>query len=97
MKNVLSIIVFLVYLIKANAQVGIMTDSPDETSILEVYSENKGVLIPRLTEIQKEAIVRPAEGLMIYNVDKKCLQINVGSLTDKKWTCLPGKPVIKVP
>lgn len=97
MKKTLVFIVFLMGYIFTNAQVGIMTDSPDETAILHVYSENKGVLIPRLTEIQKEAIVRPAEGLMIYNVDKKCLQINVGSLTDKKWTCLPGKPVIKVP
>lgn len=83
---------FITCVICMSAQVGIMTDSPDETTILEVYSENKGVLIPRLTENQKEAIIRPAEGLMIYNVDKKCLQINVGSPVDKKWTCVPGKP-----
>ncbi len=86
---------FIACLMYASAQVGIMTDSPDETSILEVYSENKGVLIPRLTEIQKEAILRPAEGLMIYNIDKKCLQINVGSPADKKWSCIYSKPSVK--
>ena len=50
------------------AQVGIGTDNPAASAALEVTSStnNKGILIPRVTATQKNAIVSPAEGLMIF-------------------------------
>ena len=50
------------------AQVGIGTDKPAPSAALEVSSlgNNKGVLIPRITATQKDAIVSPAEGLLVY-------------------------------
>src|SRR5579862_1200217 len=50
-------------------QVGIGTSSPDTTSIFQIYSTNKGVLIPRLNTINRATIVNPATGLLIYNTD----------------------------
>lgn len=52
----------------AIGQVGINTTTPDPSSVLEVYSANKGFLMPRLTTLQRDAIPAPAEGLMIYNM-----------------------------
>src|SRR5689334_20181753 len=46
--------------------------SADASSILDVSSANKGFLIPRLTTIQRDAIVSPAEALQIYNLTTKC-------------------------
>ena len=43
------------------------SSSPD--AILEIFSEDDGILIPRLTIAQRDAILTPPEGLMIYNID----------------------------
>lgn len=46
--------------------VGIGTVSPNASAQLDVSSNNKGVLIPRLTKAQRNAITSPAKGLMIF-------------------------------
>lgn len=53
----------------SSAQVGINTDKPDPSSILDVQSETGGVLFPRMTLEQKLKIDNPAEGLLIYQKD----------------------------
>lgn len=55
-----------------NAQVGINTESPDESSILDIISTDKGMLIPRV-ELQSATMdldgkEGQARGLMVYNV-----------------------------
>jgi len=53
------------------AQVGINTDGtqPDNSSMLDIKSTNKGLLIPRMTEQQRLTINSPANGLMVYQID----------------------------
>lgn len=41
----------------------------DSTAILDVSSTTKGLLIPRMTALQKNTIVTPATGLLIYQTD----------------------------
>ncbi|WP_240723562.1 hypothetical protein [Flavobacterium sp. J27] len=63
---------FICFLMQnAVAQVGINTTSPDASSILDVTSASKGLLIPRMTTSQKNAIVSPANGLMVFDTDSK--------------------------
>jgi hypothetical protein len=45
---------------------------PDVTSILEIYSTSKGILIPRLTSIQRNSIVSPANGLLVFDTEEDC-------------------------
>lgn len=53
-----------------NAQnVGIGTTTPDPSAKLDIQSSNSGLLIPRLTETQKNNISSPANGLLIYQTD----------------------------
>ena len=52
------------------AQVGINTNTPDSSSALDIESTTGGILIPRLTETQRDAISSPATGLMIYQTDQ---------------------------
>ncbi|AUP78128.1 hypothetical protein C1H87_05105 [Flavivirga eckloniae] len=59
-------------------QVGIGTTTPDPSSMLDLNSVTQGLLMPRMTEIQRNAIVSPAEGLFIYNTDRKCFQYYKG-------------------
>jgi hypothetical protein len=51
--------------------VGINEDGsdPEASAILDVKSDTKGVLIPRMTEAQRTAITDPATGLLVYQTD----------------------------
>jgi hypothetical protein len=51
--------------------VGINNDAsqPHSSAMLDVMSTDKGLLIPRMTEAQRNAIASPATGLMIYQTD----------------------------
>ena len=53
----------------AQAQVGIGTSSPVASSILDLTSTTKGMLVPRMTATQKSDISSPATGLLIYQTD----------------------------
>lgn len=48
---------------------GIGTVTPVASSILEMNSTTKGMLVPRMTKAQRDAIVSPATGLMIYQTN----------------------------
>jgi|GEM_PF-1154323 len=55
-----------------NAQgVGIGTTafSPVSSAMLEMRSTTQGLLVPRMTQAQKTAIVAPATGLLVYQTD----------------------------
>src|SRR5690554_2887121 len=56
----------------AQDNVGIGTTNPDPSAALEVESKEKGVLVPRMTTAERNAIVAPAEGLLVYDIDEDC-------------------------
>src|SRR6185437_10884075 len=58
--------------IQAQNNVGIGTNAPNATSILELKSSTQGMLVPRMNSIQMNAIAGPADGLLIYNTDSAC-------------------------
>jgi hypothetical protein len=47
--------------------VGVGTIAPNPSAQLDIASTSKGILIPRMTTAQRDAIASPANGLMIYN------------------------------
>jgi hypothetical protein len=58
------------------AQVGIGTTTPNSNSALDVVSTSQGMLFPRMTTAQRNAIVSPAKGLTIFNTDVNYIQTN---------------------
>jgi len=79
-----------------NAQVAISTDgsSADPSAMLDVKSTTGGLLLPRLTNKQRDEIDSPAEGLFIYNIDEHTIQFHDGS-TWKYYaaaSCVPQIP-----
>lgn len=73
-------------LFKGQAAVNNDGSDPDASAILDIKSDEKGFLPPRLTTIQRDAISDPAEGLVIYNYDHKALEMFNGSV----WGPLSG-------
>lgn len=89
---------FVLFVMCTNAysQVGIGTTNPNNSSVLDLTSSNKGVLIPRMTEIQRDAITLPASGLMIYNLTSNYIEVNSGSPASPFWYSVGGASSIIV-
>ncbi len=65
-----AVILFFVSSIGVKGQVGIGTNSPESSAILDVKSTDKGVLIPRIALTGTNdvtTIADPVNGLMVYN------------------------------
>ena len=66
----ITLLTIVLFSVLSYAQVGINTNTPDASSALDIESTTGGILIPRLTETQRDAISSPATGLMIYQTDQ---------------------------
>ncbi len=69
MKRQTLLLMTLLYTSTFFAQVGIGTTTPETTAALEVKSTEKGILIPRMIQAQRDAITNPATGLLIYQTN----------------------------
>ncbi|WP_294317027.1 hypothetical protein [uncultured Chryseobacterium sp.] len=70
----LFIILFSVPCINIYAQVGIGTSAPK--AALDIQSVKQGILIPRMTAVQAEAINSPSQGELIYSISSNGTIIN---------------------
>lgn len=80
------------------AQVSVNTDGsqPDNSAMLDVKSTNKGLLIPRMTQSQIEAIADPADGLQVYNLSTGKVYLYVA--TTRQWNEIAyGSSIITPP
>jgi hypothetical protein len=99
MKTILTPLLMLLFLWTTNslyAQVGIGTTTPDASSILDITSTTQGILMPRLTSIERDAVTLPATGLMIFNTTLNGGQINTGTPAIPDWIAInpPSGPMI---
>ena len=64
-----------IFTIKGTGALGIGNSSPHASSLLDITSTTKGLLPPRMTTTQKNAIASPAAGLIIYDtsLSKLCV------------------------
>jgi len=85
MRSILSIIPFYVIFIIASSalysqSVGINTATPDASAALEVDATNKGILIPRMSLTQRDNILNPAQGLLVFVQDDTSFYYFTGDL-----------------
>ena len=52
----------------------------DASAVLDISSTTGGVLFPRMTTTQRNAITTPAEGLVIYNTTDNKLQVRAAGV-----------------
>ena len=68
MKTILLSIIIL-FISFVNAQVGIGTNTPDNSAILDISSTERGLLFPRMTTVQRTSITSPAAGLHVFDTN----------------------------
>ncbi len=69
MKNVFTLFAAVLLTATTYAQVGINNENPDSSAALDITSITGGLLVPRMTETQRDAISPAATGLMTYQTD----------------------------
>lgn len=67
--------------------IGVSTQSPDPSAILDIESTDSGLLIPRLTTTQRNTIdlSESPQSTMIYNTTDECFQVYVDSDWRSIW------------
>src|SRR4051794_15807262 len=61
---------------------------PDASAMLDIKSTAKGLLAPRMTTAQQNAISLPATGLLIFNISTNLFMVNIGTPGVPLWTPL---------
>lgn len=95
------LLVFLLQSTSYAQSVGIGTISPHASAQLDVNSTTKGTLITTMTTAQRRAILNPAAGLLVFDIDKKTIYMFDGlrwlpflfSITEKN-PATPLKPLL---
>ncbi len=89
-KTLLTSLVLWLFVVHAFAQnnVGIGTNQPDQSSLLELSANDKGFLVPRLTQAQRQAIASPATGLLVFDLTASCFFYFDGAA----WLSLCNQP-----
>jgi hypothetical protein len=70
--NDINKIILLISLVSFNlffGQVGIGTTTPDPSALLELKSNNSGILIPRMSSVDRLRINPLSNGLLVYQTD----------------------------
>ena len=87
MKKLFILFAFCTTVASMAQSVGINADgsTANTSAMLDVKSTTKGFLPPRMTTTERDAIVSPATGLVIFNITTNSLEVR----TSTSWTLLP--------
>ena len=69
MKTIMFCFFSFIFFSNTNAQIGIGTTTPNNTAALDISDSTRGLLIPRMTMVKRQAILNPAKGLLVYQTD----------------------------
>lgn len=56
----------LLLALSVNAQIGIGTTTPNASAALDITSTTQGLLLPRMTAAQRNLIISPVQGLIVF-------------------------------
>lgn len=86
--SLLSFCLLLFISLAAQFKVGNNPQSVNTSVLLELESTSKGFLPPRMTNVQRDAVSNPPQGLIIFNTTTNCLQSNIGNPLQPLWKCM---------
>ncbi len=69
-RNHILVVFCLIWTGVANGQsIGIGTDTPDSSAVLDINSTQQGLLVPRMGSYDRNFIVARATGLLVFDTD----------------------------
>lgn len=92
MKKLLIVVWFSWVLLPAYGQrIGVGTNVPHASALLEINSTTLGLLPPRMTAAQRNTIATPANGLIVFDTDSAALMLrSAGGWRRLTTTATPG-------
>lgn len=94
-KNIIKTFMFFLVACSSYAQVqkaqslqigNTSTNTQDGSAALQIDDTTRGLLLPRMTSTQRDAIVSPAKGLFIFNTTTNTHEINTGTSATPVWS-----------
>ena len=81
MKRILLLVIVLIFIAHHlfSQGIGIGTNTPDSSAVLDITHANKGLLIPRMSTTSINAINIPAKGLLVYDSLINQFKVNIGT------------------
>ncbi len=76
------------FLLSQNVSINADGALPDPKAMLDISSTTRGLLIPRMTTVQRDLIVAPPNGLEVYNITTNTLDI----FRNTAWTSVAFTP-----
>lgn len=70
----------------AQVKIGDNPTTVNASAVLEMESTTKGLLLPRMTTAQRNAIASPATGLGLFNTTTGSLEVNTGTPASPVWS-----------
>jgi hypothetical protein len=87
MRTIFTSAFLLLSVVLFGQSIGINTPSPDASAQLDIASTSKGLLVPRMSEAQRNLIPAPATGLLIFQTDvQPGFYYNSGTSGAPVWT-----------
>lgn len=83
-KNIITLIALFGFTAMYAQSIGIGTNTPNPKAVLDINSNQKGLLPPRLTEDSIVAMGQVVKGMVVYNTTRDCIMLNNGN----GWHCL---------
>ena len=72
-------------IISDTGNIGIGTETPDASAILDLSSTTQGLLPPRMTNTEMNAIATPADGLIVYCTDCSLVGLYMYETANTVW------------
>jgi uncharacterized protein (TIGR02145 family) len=93
MKIVALLFALLISCDEVLAQIAVNADGslPDNSAMLDVKSTSKGMLVPRMTLAQRNAIASPATALLVYCTDNNEYYTNKGTPASPSWVMISSQ------
>ena len=75
-------------------KIGNPPGQPHSSAVMELADSSRGLLVPRLTTVQRNAIANPADGLVVFNLTTGCLNVHFQG-TWASGLCPPTLPTVQ--
>ncbi len=88
--KLITILCFSIFSLQAQVGINETEATPDVSAMLDIASTSKGMLVPRMSTAQRNAISSPATGLLVFDSNEKSFWFYTGAAWEEIGGSLDG-------